>query len=86
MKMRVSMLLLFVGSVVLSMGACKKSRPTTAFAAGTDWTMYGRTSDEQRVSPLGQINEQNIGQLGMLWDRELGTTRGLPDTPPQLWR
>ncbi len=38
--------------------------------------MYGRTSDEQRFSPLSQINEQNIGQLGLLWDRELGTTRG----------
>jgi quinohemoprotein ethanol dehydrogenase len=30
---------------------------------------------------LGQISEQNIGQLGLLWDRELGTTRGLEATP-----
>jgi PQQ-dependent dehydrogenase (methanol/ethanol family) len=43
--------------------------------------MYGKTNDEQRFSPLSQINEQNIGQLGLLWDRELGTTRGLEATP-----
>jgi len=74
MKMRLSVSLLFVGSLVFSMGACKKSASATAVTAGADWTMYGRTSDEQRFSPLSQINEQNTGQLGLLWDRELGTT------------
>ena len=48
---------------------------------GADWTMYGRTNDEQRFSPLSQINEQNIGQLGLVWSRELGTTHGLEATP-----
>jgi quinohemoprotein ethanol dehydrogenase len=81
MKMRLSMSLLFVGSLVLSMGACKKSASAKAVTAGADWTMYGRTNDEQRFSALSQINEQNIGQLGLLWDHELGTTRGLEATP-----
>src|SRR6266852_3476103 len=80
MKMRLSMSLPLAGSLVLSMGACQKL-PTTAVGAGADWTMYGGTSDEQRFSSLNQINEQNIGQLGLLWDRELGTTRGLEATP-----
>ena len=43
--------------------------------------MYGGTSNEQRFSPLSQINEETIGRLGLLWDRELGTTRGLEATP-----
>ncbi len=43
--------------------------------------MYGGTNDEQRFSTLSQINEQNIGQFGLLWDRELGTTQGLEATP-----
>ena len=81
MRMHLKMSLLFVGALVLTMGACKKSSPTAAVAAGVDWTMHGRTNDEQRFSPLSQINEQNIGQLGLLWDRELGTTRGLEATP-----
>jgi quinohemoprotein ethanol dehydrogenase len=81
MNMRLSMSLLCVSSVVLSMGACKKSAPAKAVTDGADWTMYGGTNDEQRFSPLNQINEQNISQLGLLWDRELGTTRGLEATP-----
>src|SRR6202040_1951856 len=63
------------------MAACKKSSPSVASSGAADWTTYGRTNDEQRFSPLNQINEQNIGQLGLLWDKELGTTRGLEATP-----
>src|ERR1700720_4529462 len=63
------------------MAACKKSSPSVASSDAADWTTYGRTNDEQRFSPLNQINEQNIGQLGLLWDRELGTTHGLEATP-----
>jgi len=79
--MRLSISLLFVGSLAISIGACKKPAPATAVGDGADWTMYGRTNDEQRFSPLSQINEQNIGQLGLVWSRELGTTRGLEATP-----
>lgn len=43
--------------------------------------MYGRTNDEQRFSPLNQINEQNVSKLGLVWSREFGTTRGLEATP-----
>jgi quinohemoprotein ethanol dehydrogenase len=71
--------LLLVGS--LSMAACKKSSPSLASSGAADWITYGRTNDEQRFSPLDQINEQNIGQLGLQWSRELGTSRGLEATP-----
>ena len=47
----------------------------------SNWLMYGRTYDDHRFSPLKQINEQTIGQLGLMWSRELGTTRGLQATP-----
>ena len=70
--------LLLVGS--LSMAACKKSGPS-ASSGTADWTTYGRTNDEQRFSPLDQINEQNIGRLGLQWSRELGSSRGLEATP-----
>src|SRR5689334_21896459 len=46
-----------------------------------DWLMYGRTYDGQRYSPLTQINEQTAGKLGLVWSRELETTRGLEATP-----
>ncbi len=79
-SMRLSISLLLAGSLLISLGGCKKS-PPAAVSDGADWTMYGRTTDEQRFSPLSQINEQNIGRLGLLWSRELGTTRGLEATP-----
>src|SRR5262245_2816239 len=52
-------------------------------AAGdqANWLMYGRTYDDHRFSPLAQINEQTITTLGLLWSRELPTTRGLEATP-----
>jgi hypothetical protein len=52
MKIRLSVSPLFVGLLVFSMGACRKSPPTTAVAVGADWTMCGRTNEEQRFSPL----------------------------------
>ena len=79
--MRLSVSLLLAGSLLISVAGCKKSPPTTAAGDGTDWPMYGRTTDEQRFSPLSQINEQNIGRLGLAWGKELGTTRGLEATP-----
>ena len=46
-----------------------------------NWLMYGRTYDDHRFSPLAEVNEQTIGKLGLVWTRELGTTRGLEATP-----
>jgi quinohemoprotein ethanol dehydrogenase len=43
--------------------------------------MYGRTYDDQRFSPLNQINEQTVANLGLVWSQELDTTRGLEATP-----
>jgi glucose dehydrogenase len=38
-----------------------------------DWLMINRTYDEQRFSPLGEINTGNVGHLRMAW------ARGLPN-------
>ena len=46
-----------------------------------NWLMYGRTYDDHRFSPLRQINEETVSQLGLAWSRELPTTRGLEATP-----
>ena len=63
----------------LTLGGCRSSRPSDG--AVTDWTMYGRTYDEQRFSPLSQIDEHNVSKLGLAWSREFGTARGLEATP-----
>ena len=38
----------------------------------SDWLMFSRTYDNQRFSPLDQINRQNVGQLRMVWARGMG--------------
>jgi len=43
--------------------------------------MYGGSSDDHRFSSLTQLNEQDVGKLGLVWSHELGTTRGLEATP-----
>ena len=46
-----------------------------------DWMSYGRGWDEQRFSPLDQINAGNIAQLGLAWYDDLDTLRGVQATP-----
>jgi len=46
-----------------------------------NWLMYGRTYDDHRFSPLTQVNKQTVSKLGLVWSKELGTTRGLEAAP-----
>jgi quinohemoprotein ethanol dehydrogenase len=46
-----------------------------------NWLAHGRTYGEQRYSPLEQVNDGNVGRLGLAWSFRTGTTRGLQATP-----
>ena len=82
----------YIATVVLLLcaafvGSCNRSstvdeaRLNRADQDTGNWLMYGRTYDDHRFSPLNQINEQTIGKLGLMWSKELNTTRGLEATP-----
>jgi len=45
------------------------------------WLTYGRGYSEQRFSPLDQINDGNIGQLGLAWYADLPTNQNVESTP-----
>jgi hypothetical protein len=45
------------------------------------WTSLGRTADEQRFSPLTQINTDNVKKLGLAWYADFDTNRGQEATP-----
>jgi alcohol dehydrogenase (cytochrome c) len=49
-----------------------------------DWLMINRTFDEQRFSPLDQINKTNVGQLRMAWSR--GLPNGTQESTPIVYR
>ncbi len=48
---------------------------------GANWLSYGRTMDEQRYSPLTQVSDANVGQLGLSWSADIDTARGQEATP-----
>jgi len=73
-RMRPSILLIFVGSLVLTIGPCRSSSPSKGISDAADWIMYGRTYDEQRFSPLNHINEQNVSELGLVSSRDIPTS------------
>jgi len=45
------------------------------------WMAPGRTYDEQRFSPLAQINAGNVRRLGLAWYADINTERGMEASP-----
>jgi len=46
-----------------------------------NWLSHGRTYSEQRFSPLDEIDDGNVSELGLAWFFDLGTKRGIEATP-----
>ncbi|WP_292684018.1 PQQ-dependent dehydrogenase, methanol/ethanol family [Novosphingobium sp.] len=78
-------------AILLPLAACKQ-QPSSELpgavnaerilAANPDeWLSYGRTYDEQRHSPLDQINKETVKDLGLAWFADLDTARGQEATP-----
>ena len=81
-------LLLALGALALVSGACAQQpadvdqqRLLNADSEPENWMTYGRTFTEQRFSPLDQINDENIGELGLAWYFDLNTDRAIEGTP-----
>ncbi len=78
-------LLLLAGAAVPLVGAAPDARmiDAKAIAQGSqaDWAAHGRTYDEQRYSPLAQIDTGNVGALGLAWYADLDTKLTQEGTP-----
>jgi quinohemoprotein ethanol dehydrogenase len=46
-----------------------------------NWLAHGRTFNEQRFSPLKQINDKNVKELQLAWSYKLDVDRGTEATP-----
>jgi PQQ-dependent dehydrogenase (methanol/ethanol family) len=46
-----------------------------------NWLSHGRTYDEQRYSTLTNINDGNVGNLGLAWHFDIDTNRSMEATP-----
>jgi len=93
--MRASRLSLLCSTVMLVAG-CGKHSSTTEYPVGAaavdekrliandepgSWLSVGRGYQEQRFSPLDQINDKNVGDLGLAWYADIDTERGQESTP-----
>lgn len=61
--------------------AVNTQRITQADKEPQSWLAHGRTYDEQRFSPLTDINDKNVKDLGLAWHFDTETKRGLEATP-----
>lgn len=56
------------------------ARMVAADSEAGQWMSHGRTYDEQRYSPLTQIDVANVSELGLAWSFDLNTPRGIEAT------
>ncbi|HWK53908.1 MAG TPA: PQQ-dependent dehydrogenase, methanol/ethanol family [Hyphomicrobiales bacterium] len=68
-------------TTVLAQAQVDGARMRNGEADGANWLSWGRTYSEQRFSPLTQINDGNVQQLGLAWYFDLDTFRGVEGTP-----
>ena len=54
---------------------------TPAAARDTGWPSHGLNAAETRNSPLSQITANNLPSLGLAWQADLDSNRGLEGTP-----
>jgi len=66
--------------VLKTAGTAKDALPGT-------WLTYGLTQTEQRYSQLKQIDESNVGKLGLAWAAPISVpgTRGGTEGTPLMW-
>ena len=58
-----------------------EARITAADEEAWNWLSHGRTYDEQRFSPLDDINVDTVAKLGLAWYFDVPTKRGMEATP-----
>ena len=52
-----------------------------AVGNGNNWLAYGQNYSEQRYSPLAQLDDGNVSELGVAWYVDLPNDRSLVGTP-----
>ena len=62
-------------------GNVTEDRVIAEASDGSNWLVGGRTFDEQHFSPLKQVTDKNIGNLGLAWATDIESAMGLATEP-----
>ncbi len=62
-------------------GNVTEARVIAEASDGNNWLVGGRTFDEQHFSPLKQITDKNISNLGLAWATDIESAMGLATEP-----
>src|SRR6202046_1062455 len=62
-------------------GNVTEARVIAEASDGSNWLVVGRTFDEQHFSPLKQVTDKNIGNLGLAWATDIESAMGLATEP-----
>jgi quinohemoprotein ethanol dehydrogenase len=73
--------LLVTGTMAPANGPARVDHARMLAAEPGEWMGPGRTYDEQRFSPLAQIDPTNVGRLGLAWYADIATERGMEASP-----
>ena len=75
-----------IAVALLALAACTQGTnapevDTSVIGAGDDWDNPGGDWAGSHFSRLGDISKENVGQLGLAWEYDLGTARVQEATP-----
>jgi quinohemoprotein ethanol dehydrogenase len=76
--------LLLSGAAGSAVNGTHKDHSTAIYldtSKGRDWPGYGRTFGEQHYSPLSQIDQHSVKQLGLAWSLDLATLKNSATEP-----
>ena len=62
-------------------GDVNETRILADAATGNNWLVNGRTNDSKHFSPLKQINDQNVANLGLAWYLDYDGMMGVVSEP-----
>ncbi|SFG44514.1 quinohemoprotein ethanol dehydrogenase [Novosphingobium sp. CF614] len=76
-RVSIALLAVFLDSCSLT----SHQAPSQQAEAGDNWTNPGGDAGKTRFSTLTRIDASNVDRLGLAWQAELGTARGMEATP-----
>ena len=68
-------------AIAFAQGAVTNERVLAEEASGKNWFLKGGNFRGEHYSPLDEVNQQNVGQLGLAWSTELPMRDGAATTP-----